>query len=103
MVSGPGKRAGLVCHNGTQKGSKTTRGIVFDFKTGWGLRPAHEPSPPDHSDKARRRFKAGLRRSSNLALTLDAARQGVIDLRCCLAGSSRQATRNSAIIGTSMG
>ncbi|HKI26243.1 MAG TPA: alpha/beta hydrolase family protein [Candidatus Sulfotelmatobacter sp.] len=41
--------------------------------------------------------------SANIGRTLDAARQGVIDVRCCLDWLERQGYSNLGIVGTSLG
>jgi len=41
--------------------------------------------------------------SANIGRTLDAARQGVIDIRCCLDWLERQGYSNLGIVGTSLG
>jgi len=41
--------------------------------------------------------------SANIGRTLDAARQGVIDIRCCLDWLEQQGYRNLGIVGTSLG
>ncbi|HUA15888.1 MAG TPA: alpha/beta hydrolase family protein [Verrucomicrobiae bacterium] len=41
--------------------------------------------------------------SSNIGRTLDAARQGVIDVRCCLDWLEQQGYTNLGIVGTSLG